>query len=69
MLFGEGDELVDVRGYSFHSTLHGWDGVAAALEADSLAHDGAEEFHGGSGGATGVHSCQVATEDEDFAAS
>ena len=42
MSLGEGYELRHVRLNSFHPALHSGDGVALALQANTLAHDSSE---------------------------
>lgn len=66
MLLGVFDELVDIRRYFVHTAVHGGNGIALALYADALSHNGAEIADCRTGGTTAVHPGQIAAEDEDL---
>ena len=62
----ETDELLDVGQDGVGTALHGGDGIALALQTHALSHDSAEFFNGDSCCATGMHTREVAAEDEDL---
>lgn len=66
MLLGVFDELVDIRRYFVHTAVHGGNGIALALYADALSHNGVEIADCRTGGTTAVHPGQIAAEDEDL---
>ncbi len=66
MSLGVFDELVNVRGYFVHTSVHGGYGIALALHTDALSHDGAEIADCRTSGSAAVHPGQIAAEDEDF---
>ena len=66
MLFGEGDELVDVRNDGLHTALHRRDGIALSLQSNALTHDGAKPLDGDPSSAAAMHALQVAAEDKDL---
>ena len=66
MRLGVFDELVNVRGYFVHTSVHGGYGIALALHTDALSHDGAEIADCRTSGSAAVHPGQIAAEDEDF---
>ena len=44
MIHGKGDELVNIGFDGFDTTLHGWNGIALSLQADTLSPY-SSEFH------------------------
>ena len=60
------DEFIDIGLDGFDAALHGGYGIALALEADTLSPDGSELHEGQVCGSSGVHSGEVASENEDF---
>lgn len=63
---GQINKVVNVWLDGIYASLHGWDGVRAALYANTLAHYGAEAFECNASCSSGVYACEVATEDEYF---
>lgn len=66
MFLGLGDEVVHVGTDSFGAALHGWDGIASALHADTLTHYGSETSMSYAGSAAAVHSGKVAAKYKHF---
>ena len=66
MLRGILNKLVDVRLDGFGSSLHGGNGVAAALRSHTDAHLGPKIETGGSGGTSAVHALEVAAKHKDL---
>ena len=66
MTVGEADEILNVGQDGVHAALHGGDGIALALQANTLSHDGTELLHSRPCRAAGVCASQVATENENL---
>ena len=64
MRLGKRDKLIHVGFDSLYPTLHGRNGVALSLQANTLSPYGAEALHGDTGCTTCVHARQIATEDK-----
>ena len=63
---GEFDEFIDIGFDGFDASLHGGYGIALSLESDALSPDGSELCESQACGTSGVHSGEVAAENEDF---
>ena len=66
MRLGESDEFVHIGLDGLHAALHRRNGIALALQPDSLPHHGAELPPGHIGGPAAVPAGQIAAEDENL---
>ena len=64
MLFGKCDELIHVWLDSFHTTLHGWDGITLTLQSNALTPYCAKAIIGQSCSTASMRSCQITAKDK-----
>ena len=66
MLLCKLDKLVHIGLDCFHSALHGRYGITLPLQSDTLSPDSPESLICQPCSTPAVHTCEVATEHEDF---
>lgn len=66
VFLGKGNELVDIGLDGFGTALHGWDGIALSLQADTLSPYGSKFHLRDARRATAMMALKVAAKNEHF---